>query len=30
MQPAVRDWLLTQISSPKVLDDALAAVKAAQ
>jgi len=30
MQPAVRDWLLTQISSPKVLEDALAAVKAAQ
>lgn len=30
MQPAVREWLLTQISSPKVLDDALAAVKAAQ
>jgi tripartite ATP-independent transporter DctP family solute receptor len=30
MQPAVRDWLLTQISAPKVLDDALAAVKAAQ
>jgi tripartite ATP-independent transporter DctP family solute receptor len=30
MQPAVREWLLGQISSPKVLDDALAAVKAAQ
>lgn len=30
MQPAVREWLLTQISSPKVLEDALAAVKAAQ
>ena len=30
MQPAVRDWLLTQISAPKVLEDALAAVKAAQ
>jgi len=30
MQPAVRAWLLTQISAPKVLDDALAAVKAAQ
>ncbi len=30
MQPAVREWLLTQISSPKVLEEALAAVKAAQ
>jgi hypothetical protein len=30
MQPAVREWLLTQISAPKVLDDTLAAVKAAQ
>lgn len=30
MQPAVRAWLLTQISAPKVLEDALAAVKAAQ
>ena len=30
MQPAVREWLLGQISAPKVLDDALAAVKAAQ
>lgn len=30
MQPAVRDWLLTQISAPKVLEDAIAAVKAAQ
>jgi tripartite ATP-independent transporter DctP family solute receptor len=30
MQPAVREWLLTQISAPKVLEDALAAVKAAQ
>ncbi len=30
MQPAVREWLLGQISAPKVLDDALAAVKSAQ
>jgi tripartite ATP-independent transporter DctP family solute receptor len=30
MQPAVREWLLTQVSSPKVLDDALAAVAAAK
>lgn len=30
MQPAVREWLLGQISAPKVLEDALAAVKAAQ
>jgi tripartite ATP-independent transporter DctP family solute receptor len=30
MQPAVREWLLTQISAPKILDDTLAAVKAAQ
>ncbi len=29
MQPAVREWLLTQVSSAKVLDDALAAVAAA-
>jgi len=29
MQPAVKDWLLTQVSSPKVLDEALAAVEAA-
>ena len=30
MQPAVREWLLTQISSPKVLEEALAAVEAAR
>ena len=29
MQPAVKDWLLTQVSSPKVLEEALAAVEAA-
>jgi tripartite ATP-independent transporter DctP family solute receptor len=30
MQPAVREWLLTQISAPKVLEEALAAVAAAR
>jgi len=29
MQPAVKEWLLTQVSSPKVLEEALAAVEAA-
>ena len=29
MQPAVREWLLGQVSSPKVLEEALAAVEAA-
>ena len=29
MQPAVREWLLGQVSSPTVLDETLAAVEAA-